>query len=355
MILLFAIAMVLLVLALQRKTAPERLAEMREDHRPDQRLVDPDEVFRVELTLQNTGRHYILFAKLEEQLTRDFTVHQHSARTRQNMEGGTNVSFSTWLRPRQEVRFRVPVSIGRRGLYPLMPLKLSSGDFLGLDEQVRRSGQFRAVVVAPREAEDQRFADVLSGFLGDVSVRRFIYEDPVLTTGFREYTGREPMKHISWTQSARGRGLMVKKFDYTAEPRVSVLLNTDSEAENREELLEKCCSLARTVCRVLEEQGVQYDFATNADLAGYADGAVSEIGEGLGANHFAAVLDCLGRATRYKAFSAGRLIGRALESAQSRGRILITPSADFADAGALGQLRELSNGSLLILQADEVA
>lgn len=205
MILLFAIAVVLLVLALQRKTGPERLAEMREDHRPDQRLVDPDEVFRVELTLQNTGRHYILFAKLEEQLTRDFTVHQHSARTRQNMEGGTNVSFSTWLRPRQEVRFRVPVSIGRRGLYPLMPLKLSSGDFLGLDEQVRRSGQFRAVVVAPREAEDQRFADVLSGFLGDVSVRRFIYEDPVLTTGFREYTGREPMKHISWTQSEIGR------------------------------------------------------------------------------------------------------------------------------------------------------
>ena len=42
MILLFAIAMVLLVLALQRKTGPERLAEMREDHRPDQRLVDPD-------------------------------------------------------------------------------------------------------------------------------------------------------------------------------------------------------------------------------------------------------------------------------------------------------------------------
>ena len=55
----------------------------------------------------------------------------------------------------------------------------------------------------PRDWADSS-ADVLSGFLGDVSVRRFIYEDPVLTTGFREYTGREPMKHISWTQSARG-------------------------------------------------------------------------------------------------------------------------------------------------------
>lgn len=355
MIILFAIVAVALVLTLQRRTGADRLADMKEDHRPDERLVDPDEKFHLDLTLQNTGRHYVLFARLEEQLGKAFRVYDQSARTRVNLEGGTDVSFSTWLRPHQEIKFRIPVSISARGLYPLSPLKLSSGDFLGLDEQVRRAGQFRAVVVAPKEANDQRFADVLSGFLGDVSVRRFIHEDPVLTTGFREYTGREPMKHISWTQSARGQGLMVKKFDYTAEPRVSVLLNTDSDAENREALLEKCYSLARTVCRILEEQGVQYDFITNADLAGFADGANHEIGEGLGANHFAAVLDCLGRATYYRAFTSERLLAKSIDSQLTRGRILITPSDDFDASRTLGQLRELSGGNLLILQADEVA
>jgi len=353
MIVLFAIAVVALVLAMQRRVGTDRLAEMKEDHRPDEKLVDPDEKFHLDLTLQNTGRHFILFARLEEQLSKAFHVHDQTVSTRVNLEGGTDISFSTWLRPHQEIRFRIPVSISARGLYSLAPLKLSSGDFLGLDEQVRRTGQFRAVVVAPKEADDQRFSDVLSGFLGDVSVRRFIYEDPVLTIGFREYTGREPMKQISWTQSARGRGLMVKKFDYTAEPRVSVMLNTDSDAPDREELLEKCYSLARTVCRILEEQGVQYDFVTNADLAGFADGANHEIGEGLGANHFAAVLDCLGRATYYKAFAAERLLTKSIDSQLTRGRILITPSDDFAASRTLGRLREL--GSVLILQADEVA
>lgn len=354
MTLLFAMIIIALVLAMQRRTGGDRLADMREDHRPDECLVDPDERFHVELTLQNTGRHYILFARLEEHLDRAFQIHDPDVPARPGLMDSTIVSYSTWLRPRQEVRFRIPVSISARGLYPLAPLTLFSGDFLGLDTSNRRSGQFRAVVVAPREAEDQRFADALSGFLGAVSVRRFIHEDPVLTTGFREYTGREPMKQISWTQSARGRGLMVKNFDHTAEPRVSVLLNADTQAEDKAELLERCCSMARTVCRILEEQGVQYDFATNAGLAGAIGSMSREVGAGLGASHFTAVLDCLGRIVCRRSFSSERLLAENAESALTRGCILITPSDDFAGSQALEQLRRLSGGNVIILQAGEV-
>ena len=352
MILLVAAAAVLLVLALQRNA--DRLADIREDHRPEERLVDPDEKFHLNLTLRNTGRHYILFARLEEQLARAFTVRDRGVLARENWSGGANVSFSTWLRPRQEVSFRFQVSVNARGFYLLAPLKLSCGDFLGLGEQVRRTSRFRAVVAAPREAEDAGLADVLGGFLGDVSVRRFIHEDPVLTTGFREYTGREPMKQISWTQSARGHGLMVKVFDHTAEPRVSVLLNADTRAKGREALLEKCYSLARTVCRILEERGVQYDFATNADMAGPVGGAGGEVCErGLGAKHFSAVLDCLGRATYFRTVSGEQFLTQSADVSAVLGRILITPSDDFPASRALERLREFSGGSLLILRADE--
>lgn len=357
MIALFAaaiIAVIALIHSLQQRVGAERLADMREDHRPDEKLVDPDERFHLELILQNTGRHYILFAQLEEHLTKAFTVYGQSGHTRTNLEGGKDVAFSTWLRPHQEVIFRIPVSISARGLYTLSHLKVSSGDFLGMDEQVRYFGQFRAVVVAPREVSDARFADVLSSFLGDISVRRFILEDPILTAGFREYTGHEPMKNISWTQCARGLGLMVKKFDYTAQPRVSVLLNTDSDTDEREQLLEKCYSIARTVCRILEEQGVQYDFTTNSELAGFADGATHLVGEGLGEHHFTAVLDCLGRSTYQNAFTAEQLLTRAVDSDLTRGRILITPSDDFASSKALVRLQELSGDNLLILQSNAV-
>lgn len=349
MIILAAIAAAVLVLALQRNA--DRLADMREDHRPEERLVDPDEKFYLDLTLQNAGRHYILFARLEERLSQAFTVYGQKARSRETMDGGTTVSFSTWLRPRQEVRFRFQVSAGARGFYPLAPLKLSCGDFLGLEEHTRRAGQFRAVVVAPREAEEAGLAGVLGGFLGDVSVRRFIHEDPVLTTGFREYAGREPMKQISWTQSARGRDLMVKVFDHTAELQVSVLLNADTRAGGREALLEKCYSMARTVCRILEERGIPYDFATNAAMASFVDGA-GRCGMGLGANHFAAVLDCLGRATYFRTIPGERFLAPSGDGSAVRGRILITPSDDFPASPALERLRESSGGNLLVLRAD---
>lgn len=352
MIVLAAVAAVLLALVLQQRLGRDRLADLRADHRPDEKLVNPDETFLLELTLRNTGPRYILFARLEEQLSPAFTVHARNAR--KTLNGGTDVSFSTWLRPHQEVRFRFPVSASARGFYLLAPLKLSCGDFLGLEEQAARcSGQSRAVVVAPREAEESAFAGVLGGFLGDVSVRRFLHEDPVLTAGFREYTGREPMKRISWPQSARGRGLMVKVFDHTAEPRVSVLLNADTAALARGELLERCYSLARTVCRVLEERGISYDFATNADIASFLDGASGRVSEGLGASHFSAVLDCLGRASYFKTVPGERFLSELADAAVPRSRILITPSDDFAASQALPRLREL--GGLLILRADQPA
>ncbi len=352
MSLLVAVAAVLLVLWMQRRSGVDRLADMRADHTPDAKLVDPDETFHLDMTLQNMGRHYILFAQLEERLHRAFTVRDPDIPAWEVRSGETKISFSTWLPPRRQVRFRVPVSISARGVYCLAPLKFSIGDFLGLQERSRLSDKFRAVVVAPKEAEDQGFADVLGGFLGNVSVRRFIHEDPALFTGFREYTGREPMKQISWYQSAKGQGLMVKILDHTAEPQVSVLVNADTRAKERGPLLEKCYSMARTICRVLEERGIAYDFAVNAELASSAAGTDNTVGEGLGANHFAAVLGCLGQATYVRAASGDEFLAEFLVPAGARGHILITPSDDFAASRVLERLRELSGGTLLVLQAD---
>lgn len=358
MLLIFILIGAAIILFLEAKLAKTSLAGIQEDHRPDEKLVDPDEVFYLELSLKNTGNQYKMFLKIEEQLPPEFVPLHLNRHVRRVMGGGHIISYTTWLRPHQEVQFRVPVSISRRGQYMLGTLRVFGGDFLGLKQEVRRLKQFRAVIAAPREAPESQITDVLGGFLGDISVRRFIYEDPVLTSGFREYTGREPMRSISWTQSARGQGLMVKKYDYTAEPAVSVLLNVDSTAADREALLEKCFSITRTVCRMLEEAGISYDFLTNADIMGTSEllgegEEWSELGDGFGENHFRAVLERLGLATYYTPFSGERLLERSLEAGTSRGRILITPGDDFTSSQTLVRLSEAANGNLLILRAEE--
>lgn len=352
MILLFVL-IVALAAVLEVRSLRDGLDSIREEFGPDAALVDPDEVFRLTVSAQNAGPRYVLFLRLTQMLPPAFHP-QSEEHVVQTSLGDHQISVTTWLRPWRSARFDIPVSVPRRGYYPLPSLEVARGDFLGLREEIRQSRHFRFVTVAPREAEDAGFRDVLGGFLGDISVRRFLHEDPVLTAGYRAYTGREPMKSISWTQSARGLGLMVKKYDFTSEPTVSVLLNADGpQSPEHAERMERCFSLARTVCRVLEERGIGYDLTTNA-MAAEAFSDVADLREGLGARHFAAVLERLGRADCRAAYPGERLLERSAASNSDRGRILITPGNEFTDSPALARLRELTGGSVLILRASEV-
>ncbi len=355
MIVFFAVFLAALALYMEKRSIEKGLESVKEDHWTDAAIVEPDERFHVVISLKNTGRGLIPFLRVTESLPYRMDLLLEGGYTVKDFRGGKQVSYTTWLRPRQEVRKYLPVSVSNRGRYFLQEMVLAGGDFLGLSERTRNYNRFREVVVIPRAAPEQAIGEVLGGFMGDVSIRRFIMEDPVLTLGYREYTGREPMKMISWSQSARGMGLMVKKYDYTLEPAVSVLLNIESAADSCEAEIERCFSLTRTVCSTLEERGIQYDFATNAVIAG-AMSDLSTMSEGLGSRHFEGVLEALGRATYTVSRSADQLLSGSASAGHgsARGRILITPDRTALQSRTLNRLREVSGGNLLIIAASEV-
>ena len=80
-------------------------------------------------------------------------------------------------------------------------------------------------------------------------------EDPVLTIGYLDYTGREPMKKISWMHSAKVGKLMVKNSDYTVDANAAIVLNLASGSAKEKE---KCLEIVRTVCEKLEEEKIPY-------------------------------------------------------------------------------------------------
>lgn len=347
----FVIFAAVLALVLQKVLVGRDLDLIEADHRPDVQVVEPDESFRIRVTLRNKSRRFVPFLRVSEGFKEGFDLPDCEAS--RDSRGVCCVEFTTWLRPRQSLTHSIPVSIHARGRYILREFQLYTGDFLGLHEQMKTCGRFHEVVVAPREASVEGLADLFGGFMGDVSVNRFILEDPVLTLGYREYTGREPMKMISWAQSARAGGLMVKKYDYTLEPTVSVVLNVDAGRPGQEELVEVCFSLARTVCSMLERRGVKYDFTSNAALAG-ARPDLGAGGEGLGPRHFLGVLEHLGRATCEHNISLERLLEEEARRGTAAGRILITPGTEMEPSRALNRLREAAGGCLLVLRASEV-
>lgn len=349
----FIVFLILLAFALQKHLEAHGLDALREDAEFDTAIAEPEERFHLVITLTNTRKRYIPFLRMEGKLPPELCLLAENGRNRDvTTTDPRSFGFSTWLHPLQQVRFQLPVSAARRGRYVLPSLTVCGGDFLGLKRQERAMAFFREMVVPPKALSAPELGIVLGSFLGEFSVNRFLYEDPVLTVGFREYTGQEPMKMISWKQSARAQGLMVRKYDYTVEPSAMVLLNVDTDASRKPELLEQCFSLARSVCETLEDRGIKYIFATNAAMAG-AMRDPSLVEEGLGQRHFAVVLESLGRALHMARCSCDQLLFR-FSSGYSPvcGRIVITPAGEAEACPSLPLLQAASGGNVLILRGE---
>lgn len=325
------------------------------DQRLSRALVEIGESFDVVTTVRNSSRRFIPFIKLSEDVPRVLGVNARMYTVGFD-ENRARINSTIYMMPRQRMTRRVTASLGARGRYTFNGATLYGGDFLGLSERPKYFPQLREAVVLPKRLESKRLDETLGGFLGDISVRRFILEDPVLTLGFREYTGREPMKQISWPVTARMGQMMVKNYDHTLELTVTVVLNVDTKLYGyaSHPLMEKCYSIARDVCEVLEEKHIQYSFLTNA-LAINMTGAWAYVSDGLGGGHLSTILEGLGRATYACRGNARGLVEGAIRRAESgRAHVIISPTAVDVPEETLSILRDRTAANVLVIAAEEV-
>lgn len=327
MIALF-IAVVLLAILLQHFARHRSLADLEASLSFSELLVEPGASFDLILRLTNRSWVFFPFLRVSVRLPERLIVDAPPDWLRPDNRGGQYLSVTTWLLPKQQLSTPISLSAASRGRYLVQGLTVCSGDFLGLSEHGQSYDQYLEVVALPKEAPTQDMARISGGFPGDLSVNRFLYEDPVLTVGYRDYSGREPMKMLSWTQMARTGKLMVKQYDHTLETSVTVILNVACQSGEPEPLIEACYSLARTVCRQLEERGIHYAFQTN-DIAAGDFSSWQSVGEGLGQRHLLHILEGLGRGLCQPACSCEALLERAVRSSDSaHGLLFITPEDD---------------------------
>ena len=352
--LIFVLILVAAAAALQYWSLAHALDGVEHHYAPDRLITEPEAPFQLVNTVTNRSRRFVPYVHVSQQVPADLTLLTGQAVTGYRGKGSQHMDYTLYLMPRQTWQRCVEVSLPRRGRYVFTGATLQGGGFLGLSELTAYTDQNEEIIVLPAPCGIPALTDTLGGFLGDRSVDRYILEDPVLTLGFREYTGREPMKSISWTQSARAGQLMVKKYDYTLELTATVLLNVECDrTEGWEERLETCFSMARTVCETLEDKRIPYRFVTNAGAAG-AITLWSQVSDGLGAGHLSTVLEGLGRAT----YDPLRPFAHTLEQTtrnveQGRTHILITPALDDRWQWELSRLEQLSGARALILTPEE--
>ena len=357
----FALVLAVLLFWLERESCIHSLDDVQGQLETEDFLTEAGQPVQLRLTIRNVGPYWKPFLALRLHLGREFIPCGTAYLTKDRVGPGHTVRCTTWLRPHQEASFEVPIRIEERGRYVLESLQVIGGDFLGLKEQSHTERGFHELLVPPKECEVPELGNLVGGFLGGVSVNRYLYEDPILTAGYREYTSGDPMRAISWKQSARGRGLMVKKFDYTTEPRVVVLVHADTERYTQPERVEQCYSMARTVCRMLEDKAVSYRFALNATFDLLMNATVTagdewkrplEVPQGFGPEHFRRVLELLGRATGQAAQSCEAFCARYYHPQEQTSCIFLTTEPE---AAARANLNPMPGMEVLVLTPENIA
>lgn len=345
----FLLFLILLVIILQVNMGKAALETMTCSVRCKDYLVEPDSPFTLVITIENRSRFPVLFLRCSCSAPNAAELAPGSSGSLLHYINFAKYQFSCFLMPHQRLEHTFRLTIPKRGGYHFSGLQISAGDFLGLSEDTASYPGSCSVVILPRKPEGGIPKDVPGGLMGEHSVRRWIHEDPILSVGFREYTGREPLKSVSWNRSLQSGQLMVRQMDHTAEEKVTVLLSMNSGTwEDRE----VCFSLCRGICEMLEERKLPYAFLHNGQLL-TSVGLLPPVEAGLGSNHLNRILEGLGRAVPDVSGDLAMLIRRAMARRQDfTCCLLIVPGITEEVRVQARKLEQLTGGTVEIISGE---
>ena len=353
----FFVIVVLVALGLQwlslHRAADHR--HIRYNCRPSVRACEPGEEFLVLSDVANHGRKPSPAIRIEEHFPRELDVREAERFNVKWLTKEHRVYYSTvLLRGHQQIKRSLRASIARRGEYGFSYADFFAGDVLGFREYAYRMENDSRIVIYPARLEKEALPETFSDALDDLARKKQLLEDPISVCGYRGYTGAEPMRQISWTQSAAHSELIVKQYDPVWQRAVLIALDTDihGDFDAYLEQLELCYSLARTVCEQLEQRDIGYQLVTNAPLREELSGFSSSGGMG---GSFRKILYALGSAKGGSIAPVEELI-HAVGSGPRNCEMIVFLSThcDRRVERALDQARELKGGRIVPLFVDRL-
>ena len=353
----FFVVFILVALGLQwlslRNAGDHR--NIRYECKPSVRACEPGEEFLVLSNVSNLGRRPTPSIQIEEYFPKNLDVLESE---QFNVKWYTNehrIFYSTvLLRGKQQVKRSLRASISQRGEYCFSHADFYAGDFLGFYEFSYRMENDSRIVIYPARMEDSSLPKTFFNALDDLARKKQLLEDPISVCGYRDYTGVEPMRQISWKQSAVHNSLIVKQFDPVWQQSVLIALDADLHGDFDAYLkqLELCFSLTRFVCEDLERRNIGYQLVTNSIITGKMAGFSSTGGMG---GSYRKILYALGSAKIGSIASVEELIHDVCLGANRCEMIVfISTHCNKRVESALHKAQELKRGHLITLFADQL-
>lgn len=354
MLALFVIV-ILVALALERYSVwcAQNCRDIRYECRPSVFACEPGEAFVVYSVVSNHGRRPSLTMRIEEHFPKQLQVLEAKQYDVKVLRNEHRIFTSTAvLRGRQQVTRCLHASIPERGAYRFSFAEFHAGDFLGLHEYRFQRDNDHSVVIYPPKIQNEAVLRAFSNAINEIALQQQLLEDPISVCEYRDYTGREPMRQISWTQTAIRNRLIVKRFDPVWRPSLTIVLDMQyhGDFEQHRRRQEFCFSLVRTFCELLEQRLVGYQLITNAMISHQVSRFTSAGGRG---GSFSRILYALGSAENGCVCPVDQLMNQVCTDPDRRDRIVfVSTCSDEQVRCALNRTAEYTGIQILPLFAD---
>ncbi len=172
------------------------------------------QIFEERFEVQNTNRFPRLWLEV---------------RDRSPLPGADGSRVLTMIRGRQGRSYLARVRLIRRGVFPLGPTTIATGDLFGLFPREQVILEKDSLLVYPMMVDIRSFPNPPGLLPGGEALRRRTHQVTPNASGVREYVTGDPLNRIHWLSTARRGRLIVKEFEL--DPLADVWIFLDA-AEN---------------------------------------------------------------------------------------------------------------------------
>lgn len=124
----------------------------------------------------------------------------------------TNLLSLSWY---HKVKRRYPMRCLQRGCFTFGPTFIRSGDLFGFFKREMEIQEVDYLTVYPRIVPLEKLGIPSKQPLGDIRTKSYLFQDPILTSGVRDYHFGDSLKRIHWKSTARLGRLQTKVFEPT--------------------------------------------------------------------------------------------------------------------------------------------
>jgi uncharacterized protein (DUF58 family) len=212
-------------------------------------------VVEVTLDISNTGRLPLLWAVLEDLLSRHALLPPPA---RLEVQGRRIAMVS--LPAGGKLRLIYGLKAAGRGFFQIGPTLVELGDLFGLFRRFRVLTEPQFLTVYPPLLPIEGYDVASRRPIGEIRLTHRLYEDPTRIAGVREYRAGDSLRQIHWRASARTARLQSKIYEPSVIAGATLVMDFHRSSypdRGRAELAITCAaSLAAAICAQRQQVGL---------------------------------------------------------------------------------------------------